>query len=447
MCGIVGYYGDTNLKAKEACIDMLFMDVVRGKDSTGVALLNYKGELKINKHVGLPDMLFAETDFGKDQNMLQRMFLGHNRAATAGEVTNDNAHPFQSGNIVGVHNGTLRGKHRLKDWNKFGTDSEALIHTIAEEGIEEAWKLVEGAATVVFYDEVAETFSFIRNSERPFVFATSEDGKGLFFSSEGGILRAAAGRRGLKLTNFLSPKPNHLFEYHYDGKEMFHEVRELAPFRHSYHGGHHYRQHQGNGFVRNQANNGNATGKNTAAPKDADKRPKYGSKAEKQAAKRKRREERRLEKQAKKESKQEVLKQAQQNERERQARKESNIPVVNRPSSSPLKEQIKQEEMHALMEEKKPKAQTLILPPSGTNPKGDDGPNYDSDSPPSVLSRLAEDGSTVMAANFNPTCAFCSCSIEFEANTTHIYTDRLSGCKECHEVKLDLNIPADAAIH
>ena len=426
MCGIVGYYGDTNLKAKEACVDMLFMDVVRGKDSTGVALVNYKGELKINKHVGLPDMLYAETDFGKDQNMLQRLFLGHNRAATAGEVTNDNAHPFKADNIVGVHNGTLRGRHRLKGWNKYGTDSEALIASIAEKGIEETWKLVDGAAAIVFYDEVAETLSFMRNAERPLVFASTEDGKGLFFSSEAGILRAAAARRGIKLDNLLTPKPHHLFEYHYDGKEMFHEVKELTPFRHATYN---YRQGQGGGFVRNQANKGNATGKNTAAPKKADDRPKYGSKAEKRAAKRKRREERRLAKQTANQDKREVLKQAQQNELERQA----------------LKNSVRQEEMHALMEERAPRSQTLILPPNMNTE--DDGPNYEKDNPPGVLSRMAEDGSTVMAKDFNPTCAFCSCTIEFEANTTHLYTNRLSGCDECHIVKLDLNIPADAAIH
>ena len=67
-------------------------------------------------------------------------FVGHVRHATAGSVTDDNAHPFvvqgKTGEVVGVHNGSLTGWRPTTGTSPHEVDSEWALKLIADKGVD-----------------------------------------------------------------------------------------------------------------------------------------------------------------------------------------------------------------------------------------------------------------------------------------------------------------------
>src|SRR5690606_6243238 len=93
------------------------------------------------------------------------LILGHCRAATLGEVSDNNAHPFDMGNIIGAHNGTV---HSIRGKSATGTDSEALFKILSEEGLQETVNAAKhGAYALTWIDTNKHTLNIIRNSQRP----------------------------------------------------------------------------------------------------------------------------------------------------------------------------------------------------------------------------------------------------------------------------------------
>lgn len=175
MCGLVSVvtkngHGFTKSQV-EAFNDLLYIDSLRGMDSTGVYLIEKDGSLSWNKEASAsPD--FCRTKEHKD--MLTQAFrtgramVGHNRAATRGVVNDENAHPFTVDNrITLVHNGTLWGDHKkLADVE---VDSHAIAHVIHENGddVEKAMQQIQGAYALIWHDYANNTLNFLRNAQRP----------------------------------------------------------------------------------------------------------------------------------------------------------------------------------------------------------------------------------------------------------------------------------------
>lgn len=197
LCGIVFLGGSNLLETHVSFFDsLLHADVVRGKHSTGVfrgvegggtdlykeavpgpAYLELKGYKKLrgeNTTQYQRDRLVKE---GKDvPNPLSNFYVGHNRYATQGAINGKNAHPFKHGNITLVHNGTLRGQHRLPDSKDFEVDSENICHSINKIGIDETVQKLQGAFTLVWHNREDQTLNFIRNHERPFYMIEATNG-------------------------------------------------------------------------------------------------------------------------------------------------------------------------------------------------------------------------------------------------------------------------------
>lgn len=198
MCGIVGYFGNVMAKQEAAFDDLLQVDVIRGADSTGLMTVNRGFDVSTYKSLALPTDFLESKRARKLLNANNIAVVGHNRAATKGAVTSKNAHPFEVGKIVGVHNGTLRNKWELPDHSKFDVDSENLFHSFDKEGVEATIRGVDGAYALVWVDKEANTFNILRNSERPLHWFQQEDDKAFWFGSEPKMMEWILHRRGIK---------------------------------------------------------------------------------------------------------------------------------------------------------------------------------------------------------------------------------------------------------
>lgn len=226
MCGIVGYItqeGKGNgLAAREKFLrQALIMGTLRGKDSTGVFYKPHDhkaGTAGWLKNLGTGfEFVHDNDEFRKFERDTYSIAVGHNRAATMGSVTTENAHPFQEGPITLVHNGTLRGTHMLpKTMHQLGikVDSHCIAHNLAENAPEDIIPLLRGAFALVWHDGRDNTLNIIRNDERPFHMAECANQKTIMFMSEAGMLAAVTDRIDLKMRRIVYPKPGQWLKYH-----------------------------------------------------------------------------------------------------------------------------------------------------------------------------------------------------------------------------------------
>lgn len=229
MCGLVGVAGAMGLKEEGAFKTLLKLDVLRGEDSTGIAALSTFGGVTVCKQAVNSIEFLA----GKKPNAafygVNRILLGHNRAATKGKVVDENAHPFVYGDIIGAHNGTLNAWAGLLDGKTFDVDSKAIFNHMSEEGVTDLWKKLNGAAALTWIHKTRKTINFLRNSKRELHYTHSKDGKTLFWASEPWMLYVALGRAGLEHGEIFEFKTNTHYEFSPEkGLEL--KVRELEPY-------------------------------------------------------------------------------------------------------------------------------------------------------------------------------------------------------------------------
>lgn len=210
MCGLVGIAGDLRFQDEFTMKRLLLADYFRGPDSTGMAAVRTDGTAIIAKIASNPIDLFGTESFKKALNgNASRVFLGHNRLKTRGDISTVNSHPFQFDHIVGAHNGTLE----YASWKalekeigeEHAVDSMALISAIAKLGIVDTIKLCiegkdcqSGAWAITWVDKDKGTLNFLRNKHRPLHYAfeapkeKKEKGyRRMFWASEWWMMREA----------------------------------------------------------------------------------------------------------------------------------------------------------------------------------------------------------------------------------------------------------------
>jgi len=181
MCGVWGFFshfssGGLGTDELKLMNDMLIVGAQRGKDGAGVVGIHQNGDVEWVKKEQNPYHLMYSKEYVKffnDMKATGRIFFGHNRSATRGTISTDNTHPFQHGDIIMIHNGTLTSGVKIK---KDGTDSEALCKLISTDGIEAALQQVYGAWTLVYYDVGAGTVNLVTNGDRPLALYKSDGG-------------------------------------------------------------------------------------------------------------------------------------------------------------------------------------------------------------------------------------------------------------------------------
>ncbi len=185
-------------------------------DSTGVVAVDSKGNVSTSKKAISSSDFVELRRYGKiiDRYFNLDALIGHNRAATRGIVTDDNAHPFRHGNITLVHNGSLQSTYDLPDGNKFQVDSEAIAYALSKMSPEEVIPLLNGAFSLVWYDSDKEEIFFVRNDKRPMNLIECKDTKTILFGSEMGMITWLANRNGIKIERSWSLKEGNLMSFH-----------------------------------------------------------------------------------------------------------------------------------------------------------------------------------------------------------------------------------------
>lgn len=211
MCGIVGLvcksqYGFTK-KQEDVFWHLLKADEVRGDDSTGLIYVENDGGFGILKEATTASWsaytMYADSLLS-DSIRKGKVYIGHNRKATVGKVTDETAHPFVVDDTFAmVHNGTLYNHKKMKDTT---VDSEALAHhlkpiltgNLSDDELNEKMGEIDGAYAVVAYDQESHSVFLVRNAQRPLYLVELPDGWA--WASEGLMLAWIAQRNGYDLS-------------------------------------------------------------------------------------------------------------------------------------------------------------------------------------------------------------------------------------------------------
>jgi predicted glutamine amidotransferase len=178
--------------------ELSYVSSIRGTDATGVAFGNsHSRDPKIFKVAGDPFYFnFMAKDVKDYDNVFNNYYIGHTRAATVGDRSHRGAHPYQYGNLIGAHNGTISSYHKL---DGFPTDSAKLYSSINEIGLQATLDTLDDrdALALVWYDTKRKTINFFRNDLRPLAFAIDHKSRVMYWMSESGLLREMLKRRGV----------------------------------------------------------------------------------------------------------------------------------------------------------------------------------------------------------------------------------------------------------
>jgi len=200
MCGIVGYItldDKVRVTGKDKFFtEALFMDTLRGAHSTGFMSLSEDFMWQYQKQaVEGPE--FIQGKGYKERTKETWCAVGHNRHATQGEISTDNAHPFKHGDVTLVHNGTLRSLFDLEQNKEIAVDSELIAYNLSLVEPSEAGVVIGkliGAYALVWFDERDQSVNMVRNQERPLHLGLNSSEDILYFMSEGYMLNCLTER-------------------------------------------------------------------------------------------------------------------------------------------------------------------------------------------------------------------------------------------------------------
>ena len=231
MCGIFGFITTEKGRGASARLKFvtqaMYVGTMRGADSAGMMFMGHtprEGGADWIKSVGTGQD-FLNTDYAKERLVLTkfnefRSVVGHNRSATYGEITTNNAHPFQEGPITLVHNGTIDttygmpvSMHNAPKKSKIKVDSHLICHNLALHETKEVLESLDGAYVLVWHDARNDTIYMARNAQRPLHLMRPKCEDTVLFASEADMLWWLAGRNSFSRSDLHSLDPGVLVSF------------------------------------------------------------------------------------------------------------------------------------------------------------------------------------------------------------------------------------------
>jgi len=182
----------------------MVVGALRGKDSTGMFQVSDKGEVN---HFKLPyeGWIFAMHPAAMKMSAYADdsfATIVHHRAATFGQVSHANAHPFThrvgDRSVIGVHNGSLSSIAYRYDDLSFSVDSDLLYYKIAKMGGKAAIEDSKGAMTLVWYENDGK-MRIYSNGLRPLAWNYVPKEEVMLLASEDSMLHHLCDRNDIPL--------------------------------------------------------------------------------------------------------------------------------------------------------------------------------------------------------------------------------------------------------
>lgn len=239
MCGIYGYIGTPKdpIKAYKIMKALAIATEVRGIDSAGIAALNDTDMYHEKKTVPASEF-YAKVDVQKVIKDGCFFFLGHNRWASMGAITEDNAHPFIGERFMFAHNGTVdRAKtliNALQLKTVGQTDSEALMVLAEKYGLNVLKKMYNLSIAAIDYKNRNGVMYFYRDRQKPMVMCDIRDVAGIvIFASTKEILEK--GLQEFTATNYkyflkraVETKERELIRYEKNGDHEIINMKKVS---------------------------------------------------------------------------------------------------------------------------------------------------------------------------------------------------------------------------
>lgn len=210
ICGIWGIVSDgkADYQLKKKLVDYMKMacvvGIVRGDDSTG--MFQVDKNLKIFQHK-LPISGYFFTGDKRTQFLMNRsddalITIGHHRAATVGDISRENCHPFEHYDskrlLIGVHNGRVWSSKSEEDGKKFEVDSDWLMYRMFRDTAPKALGELDGDIATLWYENDSRLRMF-SNGKRSLHWAYVRGTNAMLIASEHEMIYWCANKAGLDI--------------------------------------------------------------------------------------------------------------------------------------------------------------------------------------------------------------------------------------------------------
>ena len=228
MCGIFGFAKTSNRQSdrqldilKDVFTELTDESSIRGTDSTGFSIINprYRETYKTLKDSSsLVDSKLWDSEILSRINRETTIVMGHVRLATHGTVKVSNAHPFDVGNVTGVHNGIIHNYNKVA--KRLGkttpeVDSQVIFQSLNNREMSKAFEDIDGDFAITWVKDSNNKVHLARESGRPMVIAYWKKARVLLWASTREILLDAMTRAGLVLPISTVPT-DYVFTYDTD---------------------------------------------------------------------------------------------------------------------------------------------------------------------------------------------------------------------------------------